>query len=265
MIESNIVYNEDCLATMKRMDDNSIDMVVTSPPYGSLRSYNGFSFDFENISKELYRVLKPGGVLFWVVGVETVKGSRSLETQKQAIYFVENCGFTFYDHLIYEKSSFSFPIKNKYYPVWENIYVMSKGKIATFNPITDREVKYTQSRGKATQRQVGGELLDTGRGIIKYNKTSRRFNIWRYSTGYGNSTRDKEAYEHPAIYPEKLAQDAILSWSNPQDVIYDPFMGSGTTAKSCLLLDRNYIGSEISKKYIDIIEKRLSKTQKVLL
>jgi len=264
-MDINQVYNENCLDTMKRMEENFVDMVVTSPPYGGLRAYNGYSFDFENISKELFRALKPGGVVFWVVGYETIKGARSLEPLKQATYFVEECGFTFYDHLIYEKSAFSFPDKARYYNTWEHIFVMSKGKIKTFNPIEDRPVKYQQSRGKATQRQKDGSLLDTGRGIIKYKKVSRRFNVWRYSTGYGNSTRDKEAYEHPAIYPEKLAQDAIRSWSNEGDLIYDPFMGSGTTAKAAITLNRNWVGSEISQEYCEIINKRINNVQKVLL
>ena len=134
---------------------------------------------------------------------------------------------------------------------------MSKGKVKTFNPISDREVKYTQSRGKATQRQQDGSLKDTGRGIIQYKKVSRRFNIWRYSTGYGNSTRDKIAYKHPAIFPEKLAADVISSWTNQGDLVYDPMAGSGTTIKMAKLLKRNWIASEMSDEYCDIIKERL--------
>ena len=70
MIETGRTYNEDCVKTMARMDDESIDMVLTSPPYDDLRSYgdDGFVFDFDRISSELHRILKPGCVLVWVVG-----------------------------------------------------------------------------------------------------------------------------------------------------------------------------------------------------
>ena len=255
MKEVNRIYNENCLETMKDMP--AVDLVVTSPPYGNLRTYNGYSFPFEDIAKGLTNVLAEGGVIAWVVGYETIKGSRSLDPLKQAIYFQEECGLLFHDHLIYEKSSFSFPDQTRYYNVWENIFLFSKGKPKTFNPIEDRDVKYTQSRGKATQRQREGELKDTGRGIIKYNKVSRRFNIWRYSTGYGNSTRDKVAYDHPAIFPEKLAEDIIKSWTNEGDLVYDPMSGSGTTAKCAKKLKRNWIASEISEEYCKIIEERV--------
>lgn len=253
----NKIYNENCLDTMGRMPDNYLDLALTSPPYGELRTYNGYSFPFEDIAKELYRVVKPGGVVAWVVGYETKAGARGLDPMKQAIYFTEQCGFKLYDQIIYEKSSFSFPDKTRYYNVWEHIFLFSKGKIKTFNPIEDREVKYTQSRGKATQRQQDGSLKDTGRGIIQYKKVSRRFNIWRYSTGYGNSTRDKIAYKHPAIFPEKLAQDVILSWTNEGDIVYDPMSGSGTTVKMAQSLKRQWIGSEMSSEYCNIIKERL--------
>jgi len=137
------------------------------------------------------------------------------------------------------------------------MFVFSKGKAKTFNPITDREVKYTQNRGKSTQRQQDGSLKDTGRGNIKYNKISRRFNIWRYATGYGNSTWDKIAYKHPAIFPEKLAQDVISSWTNPGDLVYDPMSGSGTTVKMAQTAGRKWLASEMSAEYCDIIEQRL--------
>jgi site-specific DNA-methyltransferase (adenine-specific) len=86
-----------------------------------------------------------------------------------------------------------------------------------------------------------------------------RFNIWRYSTGCNKSTKDKEAFDHPAIYPEELVKDHLISWSNENDLIYDPFHGSGTTGKMCLLLNRNFIASEISSKYVDISIKRINK------
>ncbi len=90
-----------------------------------------------------------------------------------------------------------------------------------------------------------------------YAEFGRRTNIWEYGIGKGQSTKDDVAFQHPAIFPEQLANDHILSWSNENDLIYDPFMGSGTTAKMAILNNRKYIGSEISEDYINIIETRI--------
>lgn len=254
----NKLHNEDCLLTMSKMPNNYLDLVIVSFPYGSLRDYNGYSFEFEKIAMEISRCLKDGGIFISVIGYPVVNKSKSLEPMKQAIYLVEECDLLLHDHLIYEKSSFSFPDASRYGNIWESIYIFSKGKPKTFNPIIDREVKYQQSRGKATQRQKDGSMNDTGRGIIKYNKLGKRNNIWRYSTGFGNSTRDKIAYKHPAIAPEKLMQDLIYSFSNENDLVYCPMAGSGTEIKGCIKLKRNWIASEISKDYCEnIIKPRL--------
>lgn len=256
-MKTNINYNESNLETMAKMPDNFIDLTVTSPPYDGLRDYNGYSFDFESIAKELYRVTKEGGVVVWNVNDSTINGSESLTSFKQAIYFVEVCGFKLHDTMIYEKNSMSMPDKNRYYNCFEYMFVFSKGKPKTTNLIEDRKNRWagTSSFGERSQRQKDGSLKKNGKGIVK--DFGARFNIWRYNTGAGYSTKDEIAFEHPAIFPEKLAYDHIRSWSNENDLVYDCFMGSGTTAKACISANRNWIGSEISKEYCEIIEKRL--------
>lgn len=251
-MENNKIYNEDCLETMKRIEDNSIDMVLTSPPYDNLRNYNGYTFDFENIAKELYRITKPGGVVIWVVGDAMEKGSETLTSFKQAIFFKE-IGFNVNDTMIYYKNN---PIPTggkRYHQHFEYIFCFSKGQPKTFNPIME-ETKY---HGIANMKNRGknGEM----NYVKKERTTSKKVgNVFFYSIGGGISTKDKIAFQHPAIFPEKLAEDQIITWSNEGDIIYDPFMGSGTTAKMALLNKRQYIGSEISKEYCNIINERLS-------
>ena len=255
MISINKIYNENCIDTMSRMPDNFIDLTVTSPPYDNLRDYNGYSFDFESIAKELFRVTKDGGVVVWVVGDATVNGSETGTSFRQALYFIE-CGFRLHDTMIYEKNGSSLPDNIRYLQSFEYMFVFSKGKPKTINFIIDRKNKYTERWGKGrVVREKDGKL--TGRSNYKLNEYGRRFNIWRFNSGFGYSTKDEIAFKHPATFPEKLAADHIYSWSNEGDLVYDPFMGSGTTAKMAHIYKRNWIGSEISQEYVDLANKRL--------
>ena len=254
-MEINKIYNENCLETMQRMEDNFIDLTVTSPPYDNLRDYNGYSFDFENIAKELYRVTKDGGVVVWIVGDATIKGSETGTSFKQALFFKE-IGFNLNDTMIYRKLNYLPVTSCRYEPQFEYMFILSKGKPKTFNPI----MKANKSAGTkgGTHRHNGEDLekLHTNNGVIK--KEGRKTNVWDIACGSMNS-KDKISFKHPATFPEKLATDHIISWSNEEDMVYDCFMGSGTTAKMCILNNRKYIGSEISKEYVDIANKRLIK------
>lgn len=245
MLDLNCVYNENCLDTMAKMPDCFVDLVVTSPPYDNLRKYNGYSFDFESIAKELYRITKEGGVIVWVVGDATVNGSETGTSFKQALFFMQ-CGLNLHDTMIYEKSGMAYPDANRYYNVFEYMFVFSKGKPSSVNIIKDRENKY---KGLAGGNKRGGLCL---RGDF-----GSRFNVWRFANGRDNSSSDRVAFEHPAIFPEQLANDHIVSWSNSGDVVYDPFLGSGTTAKMAIKNNRKWIGSEISSEYCDIIKRRI--------
>tara|TARA_R110000782_G_scaffold199159_1_gene288207 strand:- start:377 stop:1156 length:780 start_codon:yes stop_codon:yes gene_type:complete len=252
MIDKN--YNENCLDTMARMNDNFLDLTVTSPPYDNLRNYNGYSFDFESIAKELYRVTKEGGVIVWVVGDATIKGSESGTSFKQALYFKE-CGFNLHDTMIYQKHNFSNPSNNRYHQIFEYMFVLSKGKPKTFNKIKDRENIVKGFRKVSNGRHANGKIRDKtkekrtlGNSDLFVDDFGMRYNIWKFTTERGN---------HPAIFPEQLANDHIISWSNEGDLVYDPFMGSGTTAKMAMLNNRNWIGSEMSSEYCEIIEERI--------
>jgi len=231
----------DNVTVLRKFPSNSVDLTVTSPPYDQLRDYNGYSWDFEGVANQLYRVTKEGGVVVWVVGDSTVNGSETLTSFKQALYFA-SIGFNVHDTMIWEKPHFANPSKNRYHQVFEYMFVFSKVSPKTFNPIKDRENKYKGVHG-------GERSFREDFGM--------RYNVWKYANGGGNTSKDKEAFKHPAPMPEKLANDHIVSWSNEGDLVYDPFMGSGTTAKMAILNKRNFIGSEISKDYCDIAEKRI--------
>jgi len=260
MIEINKVYNENCLDTMKRMKDNFVDLTITSPPYSKLRDYNGYSFDFESIAKELYRVTKDGGAVVWVVGDSVENGSETGDSFRQALYFKE-IGFNIHDTMIYKKDGISFPDSTRYYNVFEYMFIFSKGKPKTINLIKDRKNIYAGKQNSTTSREKDGKIHDChGK---KNNKVHQeygvRFNVWTINRGYMKSTTDKIAYQHPAIFPEQLANDHIVTWTCENNLIYDPFIGSGTTAKMCIKNNRNYIGSEVSKEYCDITEERIKR------
>ena len=243
----------DCLEGLKQLDDESIDLTVTSPPYDDLRKYNN-NFDFENIAKELYRVTKDGGVVVWVVADKTKNGSETGTSFKQALFF-KDIGFNLHDTMIY--MSDKPPLThNRYEQKFEYMFIFSKGKPKTFNPIME-ECKYAGSDKKArTFRHTGDELQET-HIKNKVNKEKIKGNVWYFSTGYNKSTKDIIAFKHPAIFPEQLANDHIISWSNEGDTVLDIFSGSGTTAKMAKLNGRNFIGFEISKEYCDIANARV--------
>jgi DNA modification methylase len=245
------VYNENCLDTMLNMPNDFIDCVITSPPYDNIRNYNGFQFEFEKIALELYRVLKEGGVIIWVVADATIEGSETGTSFKQALFFKE-IGFRIHDTMIYYKNNPMPQTGNRYHQHFEYMFVFSKGSPKTFNPITEP----TKYQGIANMKNRGQD------GSLNYEKIERTSekkvgNVFFYSVGGGISTKDKIAFNHPAIFPEKLVADQIITWSNEYDIVYDPFMGSGTTAKVAQLLNRRWVGSEISEEYVEIINERL--------
>ena len=245
MIELNKIYCMDNVQGLRTLQDECIDLTVTSPPYDNLRTYNGYCFDFENIARELYRVTKQGGVVVWVVGDGTVNGSETCTSFRQAIYFHE-IGFNLHDTMIYQKSGVAYPDSNRYLQQFEYMFVFSKGKPKTANLIKDRPNKYVGT--------MGG---DHRGGLCKREAFGARFNIWYYPNGKYNSTKDVVAFKHPAVMPEQLCNDHIISWSNKGDIVLDPFMGSGTTAKVARALGRHYIGFEISEEYVNLANKRL--------
>lgn len=242
-MQLNKIYVENCLDTMARMPNEFVQATITSPPYDDLRTYNGYTFDFESIAKELYRVTKESGVVVWVVGDATKKGSETGSSFRQALYF-QSLGFNLHDTMIYEKNSPAYPASaksNRYTQIFEFMFVFSKGKPRA-NLICDKPNKW------AGYKDFSGKLK---KPVPDF---SPRNNIWKYTTSFNG-------VKHPAPFPEALAADHIRTWTNEGDLVYDPFIGSGTTAKMATLNRRDFIGSEISQDYVDLANARIGVAQ----
>lgn len=252
IIKLNEIYHSDCVEFMKTMDENFVDLTVTSPPYDELRNYNGYKFDFENIAKGLYRITKIGGIVVWVVGDKINKGNKSLTSFKQALFFQE-IGFNVHDVMIYKKKNTPFMRANAYTNCFEFMFVFSKNKVNTFNPLKDKTVRQGMEKVPFNK---GPDAVNNK--ILKELKPEKnKTNIWEYAVGLHGSTSDKIAFQHPAVFPEKLAEDHILSWSNEGDIVFDPMCGSGTTCKMAIKNKRSYIGCDISEEYVNLTKKRL--------
>lgn len=259
------IYCGDSAVTLAKLPDGCIDLTVTSSPYddmdenfnpipeNGMRKYNGYSWDFKAIASQLWRTTKQGGIVVWVVNDPTIDGSESLASAYQKIYF-RKLGFRIHDTMIYESPS-NIPTQDRYYAAFEYMIVFSKGKPKAMNFICDSPNAYAGQK-KKRQSKIGGENKSDGAGYYTYADMSRRDNIWRYATGKGHN--DDLSFNHPAVFPEALARDHILSWSNPGNLILDPFMGSGTTAKMAMQNGRHYLGFDISQEYVDLAKKRVA-------
>jgi len=253
------IIHGDCLDVLKTLESGSIDLTVTSPPYDNLRTYNGFTFDFEGIAQELYRVTKDGGVVVWVVADATIKGSETGTSFRQALYFKE-CGFNLHDTMIYSKNPTPYDPKCKrYWQSFEYMFVLAKGSPIACNYLLDA----CKGRGLAKKGDYGQRRYEGSARTDRHNNnrvikdTKVRSNVWFYTPG-------SRVDGHPAQFPEALANDHILSWSNPGDTVLDPFCGSGTTGKMALLNGRKFIGIEISEEYCEIARARIANINKGL-
>lgn len=255
----NTIYNFEASVLLGLLGTGSVDLIVTSPPYDNLRTYKGFTWDFEAIARESYRVLKPGGVLVWVVGDATVNGSETLTSMRQALYFVDVVGFKMHDTMIFGDPGTAFPDPTRYTQQFEYMFVLSKGRPKTINLQLQRN-KWAGDRRregsiKTQTEQDGSKSIRKRKPVKEYGVMG---NIWMLGTGHGKSTKDKCAFEHPAIFPEELVRRHILTWSSPGDLVLDYFVGSGTTAKIARKYNRRFIGGDIAADYVDLSVRRLA-------
>lgn len=271
-MDINVAHNENCITGMNSLPPESIDLCVTSPPYDDLRTYNDSSkWDFavfKEVAQALTRVLKPGGVIMWNVGDATIKGGESGSSFRQCLYFMEECGLRLHDTMIYEKTGIAFasgPHSVRYSQAFEYCFILSKGKPKTVNILMDKPNAWAghTSWGEARARNKDGTQTKPGGKTKEIREFGARTNIWRIKNSGGFGQKDKSAYKHPATMPEELARGHILTWSNPGDIILDPFLGSGTTALVAKQEDRNFIGFEIDPEYFSLAQNRLMPSNEV--
>ena len=245
----------DCLELMKSIPDGSVDMVVTSPPYDGMRSYgdqfDGFTIDnAAALMAEAKRTLSDCGVMVWVVAAQTINGSETGTSFRHALAGLE-AGLSLHDTMIYEKAQAFGGSKYAYLNSFEYMFVFCNGRRPrAFNPIIDRK----NVRGGKTESTAKSGMRRDGTIPKRIEKTANEFgkrkNIWKYGVGGGSTG-------HPAVFPLRLATDHILSWSNENDIILDPFMGSGTTGVAAKNLGRSFIGIELDETYFNIAKKRI--------
>lgn len=252
-----IICGDNC-EVMRQLPSESIDLVVTSPPYDDLRTYGGHSWDFYGVAWNLKRLLKPGGVIVWVVADQTKRWSETGSSMRQAIHF-QGIGMNIHDTMIYHRHS---PpsvaiLQKRYEQHWEYCFVFSRGEPTTCNHLREPK-KYMDSRKTFRKhRKKDGIPYERKNAVASTAIDKVRGNVWMYSVG-GGHIGDDLCHKHPAPFPEPLARDHILSWSNPGDVVLDPFSGSGTTAKMARETGRRFIGIEVNPEYVEISRKRLA-------
>ena len=243
------LHTGDCVEGMRReLADNSVQLTVTSPPYDNLRKYNGYAWDFQAVVRELFRVTKPGGVVVWVVADATVNGSETGSSFRQALFFKE-CGFNLHDTMIYSKASQPRQNGVRYEQQFEFMFVLGKGTQPKRDLLREPSI-YAGKTVKRTCRDGGKDVLTESKSVVSDTKV--KGNIWFYGT------KDNKTL-HPAVFPESLVKDHMLSWSNPGDLVLDPFSGSGTTGKVALLNGRDFIGFDISPEYTALATERITK------
>lgn len=255
MLDLNRVYNGDASVVLRDIPDGCIDLVVTSPPYDTLRKYKGsgeqWNHDkFKEIAKELTRVLKPGGVIVWNINDKTKGGSETCTSFRQALFFVDECGLNLNDTMIWKKSNPIPMVKQpRYNQCFEYMFVFSKGKPKTFNPIMV-PCKCAGQKYDSTAKNMDGE---SGRHKLSYNVNSEKVddNVWEFAVAQNKTL-------HPAVYPLELPLRHIKSWTNEGDIVLDPFCGSGTTLLAAESLGRKWIGIEVEKEYYDLTIERLN-------
>lgn len=256
----NQILHTDCVEGMKQLPDCCIPFTLTSPPYDDLREYGGHKFDFEAVAKELWRITMPGGVVVWVVGEQVKNGSETGTPARQKLHFMD-LGFRC-STMIMVTTRVRFPEKVRYPSQFDYAFILSKGRARYFNGIRDKENKWPGQKFKWKTRERDGRIVKREHAGDKYvGLFGSRTNVWDCNVGWMKTTADKDAYEHPALMPEKLAEDLIISWSRPNDLVFDPFVGGGTTCKMAILNNRQYFGMEIYEKYVRLARGRLARAR----
>lgn len=254
------LYLGDCLEQMKHIPDGSVDLTVTSPPYDKLRTYNNSLDDWSErkwtqIIQQLFRVTSVNGTVVWVVADATLDGSETGTSFRQAL-FAMSVGFKLHDTMIYQKPAVPFDPKcNRYWQCFEYMFVWVKGK-ARCNYLKEpcKNAGKPKTGDYGQRRPDGTNCTDRQQADRVIKDTKVRSNVWFYTAG-------ERVSGHPAQFSIDLATDHVLSWSDPDDLVLDPFLGSGTTGVACVNTGRNFIGIERVPSYFTIAQRRIVEAQ----
>lgn len=261
MPENRIILTE-CVKGMKSVPDDIIPLTVTSPPYEGLRTYDGLAdWNFMDVAKELYRITMPGGVVVWVVQEQIVNGSESGESSRQRLAFA-NIGFRLHHTMVLGKLGGHQHSKGRYGGALEYAFILSKGKPRYFCPFRDKKNKEAGREKIFSNRRIDGTF--PAKKKARVHPYGFRSPIWFYATGKHHTANEDYAFDHPALMPQQMAEDFILSWSKVGDLVFNPFAGAGTVLKMALLNHRRYLGFEINPKYVEIARRRLKEAEAAL-
>ena len=253
------VYCVDCVEGMKAIPDGSVDLVVTSPPYDRTRDYNGFSFDLHATGEQIFRILRDGGVAAVVIQDQTKNFGKSLTSFRTVVDWCDNIGFKLFECVIYRKHGTEgawwtqrFRVDHEYMPIFVKGH---RPKYFNKDPLKIPSKHGGKTMTGSGNRQTNGRTTQTIRRAI--NLTKCRGTVWEYlMAGDKNPVKRK----HPAPFPDKIPLDFIQCFCQPDGIVLDPFMGSGSTAVSAKKLGRHFLGFDISSEYCKIAETRLNNT-----
>lgn len=256
----NQVLHCDCVLGMRALPDACIPLTVTSPPYDKLRMYDGHALPFELfqlVACELYRVTMPRGVIVWVVQDGTDKNGSETGTSFRQREFFKNLGMSAHATMIMKVNACRFPNNRRYCQQFHYAFVLSKGKPRVINVLRDSANQHPGDVVKHSHRSKDGKLVTCLMPHKRLAAYGYRGNVWDYKVGNGQTTKDRFAFNQTALMPELMAEDHILSWSNPGDLVFDPMCGAATTCKMALLNHRKFLGMEIHQTYWEIACKRM--------
>ena len=242
------LYQGDCLEVMKNIPKNSVDCIITSPPYDDLRDYNS-TINYETLIHLFYNALNNGGIVVWNVDDRISTGSKTLSSFKQALLFKE-IGFNVNDIIIWKKTNPIPQLKRSHYQhSYEFMFVFSKGFPKTFNPIL---VNCSCAGKQLSSGKVASKNKKRKSKSITVNEQKIASDIWEFPICHNDTN-------HPAVFPLELPLLHIKSWTNENDTVLDPFMGSGTTGIACKMLNRNFIGIELDENYFKTAKERIER------
>lgn len=259
----NKVICGDAIEILKKIPSNSINLVVTSPPYDDIRTYNGFSLDLPAVGRELHRVLKDGGIVAMVIQDATRNFGKTLTSFRTIVDWCDNTGFKLFETVIYRKHGTEgawwkqrFRVDHEYMPIF-----LKGERPAYFNK---EPLKVPSKHGGKVMTGSGNRRTDgtTTKTVTRpINLTKCRGTVWDYLNA---GDKDPLKRQHPAVFPDKIPYDFIQCFCPPDGVVLDPFGGCGSTAVTAKQLRRKYIAIDIAKEYCNLAEKRLKTVQESL-